>query len=413
MANLGIKNKNAGNLKDPSTGNFRVFSTPEAGHQALIDDIKIKQSGKSKHIKPGASLMTLANVWAPASDNNIPQNWANNVAKTIGVDTNTPFDKIPAEKLAQGIRVAEGTGEVEGASTQKSYSSEEFGQMIKQKHPEYADMPNGDLTQKILAKYPQYSDMVSGSQSLNSALGNAGTPPTPDQSGGDKDLLDKAGGVAKGYLKLTGGNKVAESIGTLGGYGYEKLKGAFGGKDNSEFYDTSAPSVGATALDGLRMVLTGKSIKSVGGLLDKVLHPTTALQNPIAQEAIKKYVPEVGDKGLAELMSPEKFGAADKLNALTEALEGASTSNKIVLQKAIEEIAPSAMKELGVASFSELHPLLAKGLGVLGGTAKGALKYGSLAAGLGAGTYYGAKGLLSQALKGKDLSNRSATYNQQ
>ncbi|TAL46185.1 MAG: hypothetical protein EPN91_00775, partial [Salinibacterium sp.] len=37
---------------------------------------------------------------------------------------------------------------------------EQFGQSIKDKHPEYADLQNSDLAQKVLAKYPQYGDMV-------------------------------------------------------------------------------------------------------------------------------------------------------------------------------------------------------------------------------------------------------------
>ncbi len=36
----------------------------------------------------------------------------------------------------------------------------EFGQKIKQQHPEYADIPDAELGSKVLAKYPQYSDMV-------------------------------------------------------------------------------------------------------------------------------------------------------------------------------------------------------------------------------------------------------------
>lgn len=36
----------------------------------------------------------------------------------------------------------------------------QFGQTIKAKHPEYADIPDEDLANKVLAKYPQYRDMV-------------------------------------------------------------------------------------------------------------------------------------------------------------------------------------------------------------------------------------------------------------
>lgn len=37
---------------------------------------------------------------------------------------------------------------------------EQFGQTIKQKYPQYADLSDADLGQKMLGKYPQYSDLV-------------------------------------------------------------------------------------------------------------------------------------------------------------------------------------------------------------------------------------------------------------
>jgi hypothetical protein len=39
-------------------------------------------------------------------------------------------------------------------------SLEQFGQSVKAKHPEYADMSDADVANKVLAKYPQYRDMV-------------------------------------------------------------------------------------------------------------------------------------------------------------------------------------------------------------------------------------------------------------
>lgn len=429
MANLGLQNNNPGNLKDPNTGQFHVFKTPEEGHQALLNDIKTKQSGKSSHIKPGASILALANIWAPASDNNVPKNWANTVAKTVGVDLNTPFDKVPADKLAEGIKVAEGTGEVKGASTQKVYTPEEFGQMIKQKHPEYNDMANSELTQKVLAKYPQYHDMVNVSQPLSSALKGAGYAQSPEDVKSEtykgtlgtnpKDslygkLIDNSitRGIQK-YGDITGGNKVGQAIGTLGGYGYEKLKGLLGGKDNSANYDLSAPSPLATAIDAARMVGSASAIKGAGGLLSKVFNPASALDNPIAQRAIANYIPEeVGSQSLGELMGTEAPTAATKLDALTKALSAARPSEVQALQNAIEEVAPLAHTELGSAGFAEQFPKLAKVLGFFGNAAGKTLKYGTLATGLGLGAGYGLKGLLGQVLQGKDLSNQSRPFNQ-
>ena len=46
-------------------------------------------------------------------------------------------------------------------------SLDQFGATIKAKHPEYADIPNADLAQKVLDKYPQYKDMVQTTPSVD------------------------------------------------------------------------------------------------------------------------------------------------------------------------------------------------------------------------------------------------------
>lgn len=166
MANLGLQNNNPGNLKDPNTGAFRRFDTPAEGHQALLDDLAIKQSGKSSVIKPGASLRDFASVWSPTSDNQKPglmtaEEYADNLAKHTGTTVDTPFDKIPRDQLASAIMANEGTSTMPttGASTQK-LSVDAFAEKIKAKYPQYKDIDNQTLTQKILAKYPQYQDHV-------------------------------------------------------------------------------------------------------------------------------------------------------------------------------------------------------------------------------------------------------------
>lgn len=61
---------------------------------------------------------------------------------------------------------------------------DQFGQTIKAKHPEYADMDNVALAQKVLAKFPQYEDMVSASPALDlSNKQGQGTYSMKDQSG--------------------------------------------------------------------------------------------------------------------------------------------------------------------------------------------------------------------------------------
>jgi hypothetical protein len=74
-----------------------------------------------------------------------------------------------------------------------------------------------------------------------------------------KDLLQKTGDVVN---KIFPGKQVGQAIGTIAGLGVEKVKGVLGGVDNSQTYDTSAPSllqVGADVVSGALQVAGGLS----------------------------------------------------------------------------------------------------------------------------------------------------------
>lgn len=98
----------------------------------------------------------------------------------------------------------------------------------------------------------------------------------------DKSALDGFANVSKksGLQKATEvvgsifpGQKVGEAIGTLGGLATEKVKGVLGGKDNSEFFDTSAPSplqVAGDVAAGALNVAGVKGVGTTGTLLKKV-----------------------------------------------------------------------------------------------------------------------------------------------
>ena len=192
MANLGLLNQNPGNLRDPKTGNFQVFKTPEEGQAALLADLEYKKSGKSVHVKPGQSILDFAKAWAPASDNNIPENWAKNVARTVGKDINAPWDSVPTQDFAKGIQVAEGTTALgknkvlgyqasaplaqEATSPQSAQGMSVLAQKVKAKYPQYANIPDNELEQKILAKYPQYASLASRTPFTSSQA-----PQTPQQ----------------------------------------------------------------------------------------------------------------------------------------------------------------------------------------------------------------------------------------
>ncbi len=403
MANLGLQNNNPGNLKDPSTGQFKVFNTPEEGKQALIQDISLKQSGKSTHIKPGASISQLASVWAPASDNNIPANWAHNVSRTIGVDVNTPFDQVPADKLAEGIQVAEGTSSMKTSDDHSSVEHSPLAQKIRAKYPtEYNDLTDQELEQKVLSKYPQYGDLAKGannvSQGTPASSSTGGYITKPDIVQPSQSSTDQKPGLIKGFAQRIAHPflEAGASVGSIGNHlisaadslvgrdEQAKNRAAMGDKIDTEGadygylgkakplgndFDISKPisqnvaplasaagsgaEIGSDIATAQGLVGLGKSAfaKIAGG------GGSSVAKQLAEQEAIKNYIPEIGNKTLPQLMKTGALSAAEKYNAFQAALESANPATSAVLRNSIKEIAPKAAEELGIPVEELLHGL--------------------------------------------------------
>lgn len=116
---IADKNNNPGNLKDPTTGLFRVFTTPEEGFAAMRQDLLGKMTGKtSTGLNADSTLLDLAKVWAPKGDgDNDPVNYANELARQLGVSANTKIGtlKDDVDQLAQAIATNEGYGKKKGS----------------------------------------------------------------------------------------------------------------------------------------------------------------------------------------------------------------------------------------------------------------------------------------------------------
>lgn len=189
-----------------------------------------------------------------------------------------------------------------------------------------------------------------------------------DSTGGK--IIDNS--VTRGLVDFVPGAKtLGASIGTLGGLAYEKLKGATGGQDNSKYYDTSAPTPWETSKAAAETVGTAMAIKGVGGLAQKALNKSKAVNHPLVEKAMGNF-----RMTMSEFKSLSK---AEQLDALTEALKlTKGTSSKLVLEKAIQEVAPSALRELGLAPSLAKSAIKAGARGVgklirnVGGVAVGA-----------------------------------------
>ena len=111
---LADRNNNPGNLRfigqrggAQGQGGFARFDSPEAGFQALVNDLKAKQSGKSvTGLDGNSTLKELVFKFAPPNEND-SEGYARFVAQKLGVDINTPIGRINTISLAKVVALKE------------------------------------------------------------------------------------------------------------------------------------------------------------------------------------------------------------------------------------------------------------------------------------------------------------------
>ncbi len=97
-----FRNNNPGNLRyvgqkrasGRTANGFCIFMTYDDGYTELKEMLIRACTGKSNHYNPEMSLLDFYEVYAPASDNNIPISYAKAVAKRIGVDITTQIKTL-------------------------------------------------------------------------------------------------------------------------------------------------------------------------------------------------------------------------------------------------------------------------------------------------------------------------------
>ena len=287
MANLPTRNNNPGDLKDPSTGMFQKYDNPEAGFTALKNDLQGKISGNTKTgLNGDSTLQDFASTWAPDSDNNNSKQYAANLAKKLGVTTDTPISKLSGrlDDFASAIADNEGYqgNRVLGSETASTkLSPVDFAAKIKAKYPQYANVDDNTLTQKILAKYPQYSDLVGGGQTnaqTNNEQPNSGgfitsakiPPPAPSASA-PTDNTDKGfvGNLLSGNIGGAASDAV-QGVGNALTFGGAKQLGDYFGTniaqmtagDNAKYVDPNGGDLGSGLAGAVK---TGLGIAGVEG----------------------------------------------------------------------------------------------------------------------------------------------------
>lgn len=190
---------------------------------------------------------------------------------------------------------------------------QELGATTKQKYPEYADIPDVELGNKILAKYPEYQNQIT-------------RPETP------KDTRGTGEKIISGIASLTGGKKLAETAGTL-----------LAGQDES---------LGGQNAQIIETLITQAKKFPTGSMRRKEL---LTQANKIAQQ-----YSSVADEQLASLPTNRQvLGSAAKLAATVGTLGLAPASGATALGR----VAQTATKIGGLSAISGGATAVEEGLG--------------------------------------------------
>lgn len=104
MATPAVRNNNPGNIKDPATGTFKQFATPQEGYAALLNDLEAKKTGHtSTGLTPTSTLVDFAKTYAPPGGNNNSAKYAADLANQMGVRPDTPIGQLDTGKWAAAV----------------------------------------------------------------------------------------------------------------------------------------------------------------------------------------------------------------------------------------------------------------------------------------------------------------------
>jgi hypothetical protein len=130
---LAQQNNNPGNIRTAS-GQFAVYTTPQAGWQALENDIQAKISGNNSHgLGPNSTLQDFFNVYAPTGDgNNNPSSYAQAVAKQLGVTPTTKLGSLTGRVQDLAVAIATHEGYFNGSNASGTPSGNIIDQSAQQ-----------------------------------------------------------------------------------------------------------------------------------------------------------------------------------------------------------------------------------------------------------------------------------------
>lgn len=87
---IPTRQNNPGNIRD-QTGQIATYSTPEEGWQALYRQVLLMLTGESRYYRPEMTIAEIARIYTGEPTY---MNWAVNVARELGVSTDTRLRDI-------------------------------------------------------------------------------------------------------------------------------------------------------------------------------------------------------------------------------------------------------------------------------------------------------------------------------
>ena len=314
---LANRNNNPGNIKDDS-GNFKVYSSPQEGYAALLNDLETKKSGNSKTgLKPDSTLADFSKTYAPASDSNNPAQYTVNLANHMGVRPDAKLSELDTGKWADAVANAEGySNESTPSTNQQTAKRKTFTEELGTVSPDTQQYQTPQHSPERIAQYQG------------------------EQAGYDKNAKDanSASSIAGDTVKGIGDNLTFGGATTLGdqlgaGYArdYNQAKGLLGGKDNSKYIPEM--DWGKTAL-GTLGTAAGALLTAAPGLKG-----ITGGSNPLESPAILERLPKNLTKD-AFL----NLGEREKLNILGDiknmATKTGAEGDLLDITKAIKSLQP-------------------------------------------------------------------------
>lgn len=364
MSNLPTRNQNPGDLRDPSTGGFRSFSSPQEGHVALLNDLTAKMTGTSTTgIGPSSTLADFAKVYAPSSDNNDSAKYAADLANKMGVSPDTRIGSLTG-------RIGDFANAISGNEGYQGYNPKPFSsgllslpqneEQTQNTEPTLADQLKNRTTDASKALSDTAGGQINPLSGVLQTFG-AGAGAVTDITNAGLNLIpgvkqvEGVIGKGVGYLANTGLGKtvlggandfatahpeLAKDIGAIGNIGgaigmFEgagALKDVVGGALGKAIgRDTLAATIEDVSPEIKGAVKGAKNVRNVGTSKSGVLGTITRNEDPLARE-----MAQVTENAVPKF---QKLGTlSEKYNAVEDANIG--KAKKLVQDLRNQEVNP-------------------------------------------------------------------------